>query len=350
MRNQKIDIDWVIKANRAFAKANTEPLMDTSDILALESAGILGLNVRQIYMISGDFYNAVISKLRKLITPHLKDIKLDVNIQGVIAQVNYDPQGRIVYRWEDKYSDTDKIVITKFNYLPSGEIHSEITYTDDILSHHISYEYADGKMVARTVNDIQMERTTYNKDGYPIRVDYPEGWVEYDVDDDGNCIGETLSDGTWINRTYDEHGHILVVADSKGSSGTYTYDEYEPGYFRVSSYVNPLGSTEFTYDVNCNLTQANSTADGMSVWAYDEEGRLVALRNSEYISQMTYDDAGMLATITSENILKRDAVKETRIITLDHVEGGISISVDEEVICAVPLVEVPEPTDYVLTR
>lgn len=118
------------------------------------------------------------------------------------------------------------------------------------------------------------------------------GTTSYEYDELDQLKKETHADGTTYVYTYDEVGNRLTLtktpAGGTATTTTYTYDD--------ANQVATVNGTAYTHDANGNLT-----SDGNKTYVYDNEDRLIAVKdsNGNTIASFTYDSKGMRKTMTT---------------------------------------------------
>jgi RHS repeat-associated protein len=142
---------------------------------------------------------------------------------------------------------------------------------------------------------------TYYPDGKTKSITTPESVVTTMQYADAARNQTQLADpsaGT-INYTYDALGRVKTQIDPPSKQTTYTY--LSDG--RLSSVVNPEGTTSYSYNTNKQLTGiSNSTTNVSRTYGYDTKGRVNSIgetiAGTTFSTSFTYDTYGRLSTRT----------------------------------------------------
>jgi RHS repeat-associated protein len=119
----------------------------------------------------------------------------------------------------------------------------------------------------------------YNAFSQPTTTIAPDGAVveSFTYDAFGNLTRAVNRDGTIVNYVNDDRGLPITATDS-------------------------FGTTEFTYDVNQQLTTATNPAGGVTRLTYDDSGRITSLQNpAGEITQLEQNAVDQLMEITAAN-------------------------------------------------
>ncbi len=99
--------------------------------------------------------------------------------------------------------------------------------------------------------------------------------VDYEYDDAGRLIRESVADATAGNRVtsyeYDRVGNRLIRIDSAEGTTNYTYDQRD----RLTQEIRNLELISYTYDANGNLTSRDGGSEGSKRFTWNSANRLV---------------------------------------------------------------------------
>ncbi len=117
------------------------------------------------------------------------------------------------------------------------------------------------------------------------------GTISYQYDELNQLTQETLLDGTTITYEYDAVGNRTKKIVTVGGTPTTTNYTYNDGNELIS-----VDGQAYTYDANGNLTN-----NGNKTFIYDEENRLIEVKDAsnQTIATYTYDHEGKRSSITT---------------------------------------------------
>ena len=144
---------------------------------------------------------------------------------------------------------------------------------------------------------------TYNGFGQKVSQNSPDtGSTTYTYDAAGRLATESLANGKVITYSWDKLGR--PTSRSSGSSTeTLVYDDGSNGIGRLTSVVDPTGSTVFSYNSAGELVRQLNTIYGVAFttqWEYDAAGRLMSLRYpSAFTVSYGYDAQGRVNAVRS---------------------------------------------------
>ena len=258
----------------------------------------------------------------------VKDARNSVTTYG------YDAAGRVVTR-------TDALgVITRYAFDGQGR-QVTVTQAEGRLEQRVTqYGYdRKGQVVTATQDpDGQALRTTYSYDSLGRQVMVAQGTATsphlrmtvYTFDKLGRRIGEQVAPaGLNLTTQYRYNGNDQVTRkiDALGNSTWYVYDDAG----RLTDTIDALGAvTRNVYDANGRITSttryatalpagtlttlantdapasvsptANAARDQVTIYAYDDLGRLISTTDALGFSESyTYDDAGNRTSLTNKN-------------------------------------------------
>ena len=260
---------------------------------------------------------------------------------GAAVTFTYSPGGQ-------RLSATDARGVTEYRYDTVGQL-AAVLHPDGT---QISYAYdAVGNRTAVTVPS---GTTTYGYDAMDrlTAVTEPDGArTGYRYDAVGNLVGVDYPSGLRAERTYDaldrpvrlEHrapddslvsafaytlgpiGHRLQVAEHDGRTVSYAYDAL---YRLVEERITGPGAGErtiaYTYDAAGNRLTRDDSVEGLTVYAYDANDRLLSENGGLY----TYDADGNLLTRPDGSQYRYDA--EHRLIEAETPAGLLAYGYDAD--------------------
>ncbi len=187
----------------------------------------------------------------------------------------------------------NSVDLAKFVYDEQGNI-SSITYTNGT---YTSFEYDDAnrlkalKNYSSTGSLEEKYEYSYDANNNIISVVTNSGTITYQYDELNQLTQETLLDGTTIAYEYDAVGNRTKKIVTVGGIPTTTNYSYNDGNELIS-----VDGQANTYDANGNLTN-----NGNKTFIYDEENRLIEVKDAsnQTIATYTYDHEGKRSSITT---------------------------------------------------
>ncbi len=202
---------------------------------------------------------------------------------------------------------------TTYTYLPTGEVETITLGAGTVSPIVITLGYDDGRRLRSITDGLG-------------------NVMHYELDSEGNKIGETIEDAqqqlrrsltqvfdlydrlqstSQANETatyvYNPTGDLTTVLDGKQTHQDYQYDDLK----RVFRSTQDLGGTdpstadaltEYSYDVQDNLTDVIDPINGTTTYEYDDLGNLLQQDSADTGSQiLSYDAAGNLRLRTDAN-------------------------------------------------
>lgn len=204
---------------------------------------------------------------------------------GNVTTYMYDETGRIIYvGGEDKdfvneYNDKGQIVKQTD---PEGNI-TETTYD------------AKGRICKIVYPDGTFEETVYGENGKPSFVKGRDGLsVFYEYDANGNIKKYTDKSGNSCEYLYDAFGNLITYTDFEGNEWNYEYDTYS----HLSKAIDPEGNVrEFTYDRAGRITSYTSPTGGSTGYEYSASGQLLKVIEEDGTTEYSYDVNGNVSEI-----------------------------------------------------
>jgi RHS repeat-associated protein len=254
-----------------------------------------------------------------------------------VTSYTYDKENRVLTSKDPNGQTSGKT--TTYTYFATGQVQSsttplgnETTYTLDDDGRVATMVEPRGNVSGGTPSQYTWTYT-YDEDANRTRVTDPLGnYTQYGWDAVNDLTSVTDQDGNTTSFAYDPMNRIQTVTPpAAGATGsldtTYTYDadsnlssRTDPNSHattwtyatdeRASSQTTPVGTTNYTYDPNGNLTSIETpagtstptTGDGTITDAYDRMGRLTSTTYSDSTPTVTrtYDSAGRPATMVDQ--------------------------------------------------
>ncbi len=204
---------------------------------------------------------------------------------GNVTTYMYDETGRIIYvGGEDKdfvneYNDKGQLVKQTD---PEGNT-TETTYD------------AKGRICKIVYPDGTFEETAYGDNGKPTFVKGRDGHsVFYEYDANGNIKKYTDKSGNSCEYLYDAFGNLITYTDFEGNEWNYEYDTYS----HLSKAIDPEGNVrEFTYDRAGRITSYTSPTGGSTSYEYSASGQLLKVIEEDGTTEYSYDVNGNVSEI-----------------------------------------------------
>jgi len=222
-----------------------------------------------------------------------------VESDAVETVTKYDKYG---YPSEVSRKKGDTVVTLKYVHSANGLLQS----VTDMAGAVTKYEYDALERVTKVINPDNSERLyTYDKKSNLLSVtDELKNRTEYGYDKVGRLVSVTLPDKAKTTYSYDKGGNLTRVTKADGSYLSYLYDNMD----RVVKITDEAGKiTLFSYDKNGNLIKKQNLKGNYIVFVYDALNRITKKiyykwqDSPEYTINYTYDAAGNLVNIKSEN-------------------------------------------------
>ena len=266
--------------------------------------------------------------------------RYEYNDRGLLARI-IGPDGRVLL--ENVYDEQGRVLRQRD---PAGQ-EMQFAYEEDPESgtlRHVTVTYPDGTRVRYLLQNGEVARQQLDKDavvyrrdarGFIVEVQDPNGkaW-RLTWDEAGRLTGMTDPAGHTFRVTYDQRDALLAVEEPDGARMEVEYDtqgrpirlrapdgaeirlEYDV-HGRLVAWVNPLGyRTTFAYDDQGRLTEmrlpdgatytyrheANRVvetdpAGRTTVYEFDNEDRLLAVRRNGHVLRLDYTPDGKLVAL-----------------------------------------------------
>jgi RHS repeat-associated protein len=207
----------------------------------------------------------------------------------------------------DKSGKLEKVIdaagnVTRYSY---DELGNRTTQTD-ALNHTMRYEYDSmGQRVKRVLPLGMSEAYSYDAIGnLTSRTDFKSKVTTYTYDSMDRLVRKTPDSSLGepaVSFSYTATGQRASMVDASGTT-IYAYDEQD----RLISKQAPHGALSYTYDVGDNLLSVQSSnAGGLSVnYDYDALSRLSTVKDNRLptgLTAYTYDPLGNLSSYVYPN-------------------------------------------------
>ncbi|MCM8813531.1 MAG: hypothetical protein NC924_06315 [Candidatus Omnitrophica bacterium] len=198
-----------------------------------------------------------------------------------------------------------------------------LTYSCNALNNgmRFSYDSADNVSGMRTMDDRLI--VSYTRDaqtGLPVAEQTAIGTKRYTYNLNSALKTSTDMHGRVSTCSYDNSGRLQRIIYSDNTSLEYTYNQYG----MISAMIDPAGTTAYSYDARCRLTQVDGpfaedtvayhydlsgnrrqmTVSGLGTYQYeyDKTNRLTQLINPHaQTTTFTYDAVGRVAQMRQAN-------------------------------------------------
>jgi YD repeat-containing protein len=210
----------------------------------------------------------------------------------VRTDYQYDAAGRIIEKSNDGRWQ-------RYEYDACGRVAREYDWTGSETARQ--YDNA-GRITKISLNNGLETTLAYDASGRRTRVESNDGSFQtYEYDAKGRVIRTIDSTGIYSEQDYDDMGNVLKV--SKGSltagkaaiSVSYQFDNI--GW--MTSQTDALGrTTRFDYDAAGRIVQRGLPTGGTETWSYDGGRPASVTRADGKRTNIAYDDAGRVASLT----------------------------------------------------
>ncbi|HLH74399.1 MAG TPA: RHS repeat-associated core domain-containing protein [Chloroflexota bacterium] len=197
-----------------------------------------------------------------------------------------------------------------------------------------TYSYdSQGRMVAITDGTSTNARTTsfqYGSDGKPSALINPLGQtVTYQRDADGRVTQVTQPDGTTISYTYDANGNLTSITPPGQAAHQFSYN----GEDQLSRYQPPAVAegttpTQYSYDLDRELTQVTRPDGQVINYGYDANGRLTSVTTARGTYRFSFDPkTGQMTTISAPNGVSQSYTYDGGLLTGVSWAGPVTGSI-----------------------
>jgi RHS repeat-associated protein len=238
-----------------------------------------------------------------------------------------DADGKASFYVYDQYGNRVKSIdslgnVTTFQYDLAGRMTSKVLPrgnvsggTPSTYTWTYTYDGAGYQLTAKDPLTLVVTTNQYDGDGNLIYVTDPNGhWTQYTFDLAEEATKVTAFDGTSEQTVYDSGGNVLKQIDGRSQATVYAYDQqnrkisvtdalnrmtaysYDGGGNLRSTTDSAGHQTTYTYDAGNELTRISyQLAQPSDVqFAYDADGRRVAMTDGTGTSTYQYDSLGRL--------------------------------------------------------
>jgi RHS repeat-associated protein/uncharacterized repeat protein (TIGR01451 family) len=158
-----------------------------------------------------------------------------------------------------------------------------------------------GELVSFTDANGHAERWDYDERGMLIeRTDKAARASTYTYIDDGRPLAETTRKGEVITYTYDDEGRLARV-EAADAWVAYAYD----GFGRRITVENAEQTVEYTYDLDDNVLSETTSGSGYTeatqAYAWSAGGRLLESSSDRGVLTWAYDDQGRPVALTDSH-------------------------------------------------
>lgn len=142
---------------------------------------------------------------------------------------------------------------------------------------------------------------SYNPQGYLASITDPLSRTQsYSYDASGRVTQQTLPDGRLIKYNYDANGNVTSLTPPGRSGHTFGYTPVDlESQYMPPAIGLPTTQTQYTYNLDKQLTRITRPDGQLVNFAYDSGGRLTTLATPTGATSYTYNStSGHLSTIT----------------------------------------------------
>lgn len=231
--------------------------------------------------------------------------------------------------------------ITRWTYLPTGEVNTVIQAYDTPVATTLTYGYDDARRLKSITDNLgnaivyvldtegnRAQETTKDPDGTLVRiVDYMRETL------DGVTTINANAAGSITQLVYDAVGNLTSQTDpNENPTTTHEYDSLN----RLTETLDALtGSTTYNYDVNDRVVLVNAPNDAETTYTYDDLGNVMTERSPDRgVRNYRYNSAGNLVSLTdARNVTTYYSYDVLgRVITVDHEPEVASVEYEKTAI------------------
>lgn len=223
---------------------------------------------------------------RTTITDKLGNVTTTVyNVDDTIAQVQL-PIGMVVHTYDqigNRLSEQDANGNTTAFEYDNNSNRTKLVLPNELGT--TTYAYDSLNRLSSTIDGRGKvwTRTYYDDSRLQKEIDPLGNEIVYTYDSNGNILTETDGSGRTMTYTYDAMNRRLSAKDGVSNTTSYGYDDRG----LRTSVTDPLGfETVYTYDdlrrlVTVRVKASNSINDAVTLYVYDNEGRLRTVTDAE---------------------------------------------------------------------
>ncbi len=238
-----------------------------------------------------------------------------VKPDGAVLSYAYDEQNRLTDAWNELsqlrfhnvYNERDMIIAQwdennidqpqTIDYSLDGNVVTSVvtdylgnqkTYTFDIMTANILSVQDSAGYINRYTYDERGLRTS--------RTNALGNVIYYQYDANGNLIDRQSAEGIHTQTVYDENGNVLESIDGNGNV---TKSQYDTNNYLAN--IDIAGANVTTHYDHLGQLQSVTLADGREITFKTNRGKVTETSVDGQSVKKTYDDMGMLTSLTDEN-------------------------------------------------
>ena len=204
---------------------------------------------------------------------------------GNVISYMYDENGRVIY-----VSSGEREFLNEYD-----EVGHLVKQTDsEGYVYETEYD-SKGRVIKVIYPDKTFEETAYSDKGKPYFVKSRDGLsVYFEYDENGNVTKYTDKAGNVCEYLYDNAGNLVTYTDFEGNKWNYEYDENS----HLSKAIDPEGNeSEFTYDKAGKIISYTSPIGGTTRYEYSKGGQLLKEIEDDGTTEYSYDVNGNVSEI-----------------------------------------------------
>ncbi|MCD2424454.1 FG-GAP-like repeat-containing protein [Niabella pedocola] len=218
------------------------------------------------------------------------------NNQWTTQTQNYDSKGRELSATSPYYVGEDVLTTTNVYGGPFGQLSATITPHG---TSTLAYSYPGSGQIIITQTNPAGQVISNKKDAIGLTTETTDhgGTIIYDYNEKGALRGTAVNGTTMQTVTYDAYGRKIQLADANAGTSTYQYDAAN----MLTQQTDANGKmTSFTYDGVGRIT-SRTTVEGTITYQYYNTSNNKALwkaYNANHIKEIVYDNYRRVSTET----------------------------------------------------